>query len=79
MPLVNLSIIIASNVINNRNAQQICPLTIDDDDSSNEEDDNDAKNAKESVLDPSKYMDQINWESMQLWNKFNRIYKTMFE
>ena len=34
MPLVNLSDIIAHNVISNRNAQQIRPLTVDDKDSS---------------------------------------------
>jgi len=46
MPLVNLSDIIAWKVIDNRNAHQIHPLTIDDDDSSDKDDDNDAEDAK---------------------------------
>ena len=64
MPLVNLSNIIASNVISNRNSQQIHPLTVDDEDSSDKEDEDNAKDANESIPDPAEYMDQNNWESV---------------
>jgi len=49
MPLVSLSDIIASNVINNRNTQQKHPLTIDDDSSLDKDDDKD--DDKESIPD----------------------------
>ena len=64
MPLVNLSDIIAHNVISNRNAQQIHRLTVDDEDSSDEDDEDNAKDANESIPDPTEYMDQNNWESV---------------
>jgi len=67
IPLANLSDIIAQKVINNRNAQKSCPLLVDDGDTSNDdddEDDNDAKDAEESVLDPTEYMDQKHWEAV---------------
>jgi len=56
MPLVSLSDIISWNVINNRNTQQIRPLTIGDDCSSDEDNVD-----EESIPDhPSQYMDHNN-------------------
>jgi len=49
LSLENLSDIICQKVINNRNAQQIDPVTMDNENSSDEDNNNDAK---ESVLDP---------------------------
>jgi len=59
IPLVSLSDIIATKVINNRNTQQLCPLTIDDD-SSSEEDDKD--DGRESIPDHAEHMDHKTWD-----------------
>ncbi len=59
IPLVSLSDVIATKVINNRTTQQIRPLTIDDDSSSEEYDEDDDE---ESIPDHAEHMDHNTWD-----------------
>jgi len=61
IPLVSLSDIIAMKVINNRNTQQLRPLTVDDDSSSEEDDEDDGE---ESIPVHAEDMDHNTWDSV---------------